>query len=135
MTTKLKFRSGLESAFSERVGTEDFLYEPYRLPYTIHKKYIPDFIDKRTGAMIECKGFFRVGDTQKYKAIRDERGMPLLIFVFSDSNKKLRKGSKMTLGEWCDKEGIAHFTMKTVDKLMEHLQLLETIQCLVPLKK
>jgi len=128
MTPKLKFRSGLESAFSEAVGTKDFLYEPYRLPYIIRKKYVPDFIDTRTGAMIECKGFFRVGDTQKYKAIRDEIDRPL-IFIFSDSRKRLRKGSKMNLGEWCEKEGLAHFTMKSVDKLLEHLA------CLAPLKK
>lgn len=123
-----KFRSGLESAFNDAVKNEKFLYEPYRLPYTIHKKYIPDFICERTGAMIECKGFFRVGDTQKYKAIRDEIDRPL-IFLFTDSRKKLRKGSKITLGQWCEKEGLAHFTMKTVDKLLEHLA------CLEPLKK
>jgi len=123
-----KFRSGLESAFSEAVAHKKFLYEPYRLPYVVHKKYVPDFICERTGAMIECKGFFRVGDTQKYKAIRDRIDRPL-IFVFSDSRKRLRKGSKMTLGEWCDKEGLEHFTMKSIDKLLEHLQ------CLAPLKK
>jgi len=128
MTKESKFRSGLESAFNDAVSQEDFLYEPYRLPYIIRKKYIPDFIDKRTGAMIECKGFFRVGDTQKYKAIRDEIDRPL-IFVFSDSRKRLRKGSKMNLGEWCDKEGLAHFTMKSIDGLKEHLK------CLAPLKK
>ena len=123
-----KFRSGLESAFNDAVKDEGFLYEPFRLPYTIHKKYIPDFICERTGAMVECKGFFRVGDTQKYKSIRDGIDRPL-IFLFTDSNKKLRKGSKMTLGQWCEKEGFAHFTMKTVDKLLEHLA------CLKPMKK
>ncbi len=128
MLKEQKFRSGLESAFSDAVGTTGFQYEPYRLPYTIHKKYVPDFICERTGAMIECKGFFRVGDTQKYKAIRDEIDRPL-IFVFSDSRKRLRKGSKMNLGEWCDKEGLAHFTMKTIDELLEHLK------CLAPMKK
>jgi len=121
MTTKLKFRSGLESAFSKAVGTEDFAYEPVRIPYIIKKKYVPDFICQRTGAMIECKGFFRVGDTQKYKAIRDEIDRPL-IFVFTDSRKRLRKGSKMNLGQWCDKEGLACFTMDTVDELLEHLE-------------
>jgi len=127
MTKISKFRSGLESAFSDAVAHEEFLYEPYRIPYTIHKKYVPDFICERTGAMIECKGFFRVGDTQKYKAIRDEIDRPL-IFLFSDDRKKLRKGSKMTLGQWCEKEGLAHFTMRTVDDLLEHLK------CLTPLK-
>tara|TARA_B110000908_G_C9829841_1_gene260890 strand:+ start:139 stop:522 length:384 start_codon:yes stop_codon:yes gene_type:complete len=123
MQPKTKFRSGLESAFNDAVGTEDFLYEPYRIPYIIKKKYVPDFIDKRTGAMIECKGFFRVGDTQKYKAVRDEIDRPL-IFVFTNSSKKLRKGSKMTLGQWCEKEGLAHFTMKSIDELLEHLKCL-----------
>ena len=123
MTAKIKFRSGLESAFYDAVGTEDFMYEPYRIPYIIKKKYVPDFIDTRTGAMIECKGFFRVGDTQKYKAIRDEINRPL-IFVFTDSRKRLRKGAKMNLGEWCEKEGLAHFTMASIDELMEHLKCL-----------
>jgi len=122
----LKFRSGLESAFSEAVGTEDFAYEPYRIPYIIRKKYVPDFICQRTGAMIECKGFFRVGDTQKYKAVRDEIDRPL-IFVFTDSRKRLRKGSKMNLGQWCDKEGLAHFTMATVDELIKHLNTLPAL--------
>ena len=126
MQPKTKFRSGLESAFSE--ATTGFQYEPFRLPYSIHKKYIPDFICERTGAMIETKGFFRVGDTQKYKAIRDGIDRPL-IFVFSNSRTRVRKGSKMNLGEWCDKEGFAHFTMKNIDELLEHLK------CLAPLKK
>ena len=126
MTPKLKFRSGLESAFSEAVGTEDFAYEHARIPYIIKKKYVPDFICQRTGAMIECKGFFRVGDTQKYKAIRDEINRPL-IFVFTDSRKRLRKGSKMNLGQWCEKENLAHFTMKSIPELLEHLDTLPAL--------
>ena len=121
-----KFRSGLESAFSAAVGTEDFAYEPYRIPYIIRKKYVPDFICGRTGAMIECKGFFRVGDTQKYKAVRDEISRPL-IFVFSDTRKRLRKGSKMNLGQWCDKEGLACFTMDTIPELLKHLESLPAL--------
>lgn len=123
MTPKTKFRSGLEERFSKAVESKDFLYEPYRLPYVIHKKYIPDFICERTGAMIETKGFFRVGDTQKYKAIRDRIDRPL-IFVFSDSSKKLRKGSKMTLEQWCAKEGLMCYTMKTISAMFKHLDTL-----------
>ena len=126
MTAKTKFRSGLEKSFSE--ATQGFLYEPFRLPYIVKRKYVPDFICARTGAMIETKGYFRVGDTQKYKAIRDCIDRPL-IFVFSNPRTKVRKGSKTTLGDWCDKEGFAHFSMKTINELTEHLQ------CLAPLKK
>tara|TARA_R110002124_G_scaffold62522_2_gene170896 strand:+ start:395 stop:763 length:369 start_codon:yes stop_codon:yes gene_type:complete len=122
----MKFRSGLEKSFWE--ATTGFQYEPVRLPYVVHRKYVPDFICDRTGAMIETKGYFRVGDTQKYKAIRDCIDRPL-IFVFSNPKTKVRKGSKTTLGDWCDKEGFAYFSMKTINEFKEYLQ------CLAPLKK
>ena len=115
----MKFRSGLEKSFWE--ATTGFQYEPFRIPYTVYRKYVPDFICDRTGAMIETKGYFRVGDTQKYKAIRDCIDRPL-IFVFSNPRTKVRKGSKTTLG-------FAYFSMKTIDDLKEHLK------CLAPLKK
>ena len=78
--------------------------------------------------LIEAKGYFRVGDTQKYKAIRDSMPEWELVFVLSNPLTKVRKGSKMTMSQWCEKEGLAHFTLRTVDKLLEHLK------CLAPLK-
>lgn len=113
-----KYRSGLEEKFHKQVPNA--LFEPFDLPYTVYRKYIPDFV--LDNILIECKGFFRVGDTQKYKAIRDSiKGKYELIFVFTDSKKKLRKGSKMTLGQWCDKEGFKHFTLETLEGLREYL--------------
>lgn len=117
-----KFRSGLESAFSDAVGPTGFQYEPYRLPYTIHKKYVPDFICERTGAMIECKGFFRVGDTQKYTAIRDSMPEWELVFVLSNPHKKVRKGGKITMGEWCDKQGFKHYTIDTAKEMTKYIK-------------
>ena len=38
----------------------------------------------------------------------------------------MRKGAKMNLGQWCEKEGLAHFTMKSIDELLEHLKCLPT---------
>jgi hypothetical protein len=107
---------------------DQWLYEPYRLPYIIKKKYIPDFVHEEAGVLVECKGFFRVGDTQKYTSIRD--GMPewKLVFVFTNPKKKLRKGSKMTLGEWCDKEGFPYFTEAQAEELKEY------VKCRQPLK-
>ena len=50
-------------------------YEPEKVPYVVHRNYIPDFVGRndknRIDILVEAKGFFRVGDTQKYKAIRD----------------------------------------------------------------
>ena len=118
--SKKKFRSGLESALNDKLKG-DWKYEPYRLPYTIHRKYVRDFVHEECSVLIEAKGYFRVGDTQKYTAIRDSMPEWELVFVLSDPHKKVRKGSKMTMGQWCEKEGFKHYTVKTVDKLMEYV--------------
>jgi hypothetical protein len=115
-----KFRSGLELKFAQNFSGHGFEFEPYSLPYIIKKNYKPDFVYEER-IIIECKGFFRVGDTQKYKAIRDEITQFELVFVLSDPNKKVRKGSKLTMGQWCDKEGLAHFTVGEVDRLLAYI--------------
>mgnify|MGYP003113216270 FL=1 len=112
------YRSGLERKFAELAPRRRYLYEPYDVPYVMHRKYKPDFVDKKTGDYIETKGFFRTGDTQKYTSIRDSIKPIKLIFVLSDPDKKLRKGAKMTMGQWCDKEG---FEFYTVDEYMSHV--------------
>jgi len=116
---KSYYRSGLEKALAEKLP-KDFEYEPFAVPYVTHRKYTPDFVCGNF--LIECKGFFRAGDTMKYKAIRDSIENGELIFVLSDRNKKVRKGSKMTMGQWCDKEGLQHFTVD------EHKQLVDYIK-------
>ena len=112
------YRSGLEKKFAELMPKGRFLYEPYDIPYVMHRKYKPDFVDKKTGDYIETKGFFRTGDTQKYTSIRDSIAPIKLIFVLSDPNKKVRKGSKITMGQWCHKEG---FEFYTVDEYVDHV--------------
>ena len=115
-----RYRSSLEKAFAEATPRKFFEYEPYRLEYSIPKKYLPDFA--KGDILIECKGFFRAGDTQKYKAIRDSLlGRYEVVFLLSDPYKKVRKGSKLTMGEWCTREGFAYFTMEEVEELMEYV--------------
>jgi len=116
-----RFRSGLESALYDQLNKE-FEYEPYRLPYTIHRKYVPDFVHDGKKILIEAKGYFRVGDTQKYTSIRDSMPEWELVFVLSDPYKKVRKGSKMTMGQWREKEGFAHFTVKTTKELLKYVR-------------
>ena len=118
--SKSVYRSGLEKKFAKLMPKGRFLYEPYDIPYVTHRKYKPDFVHTRTGILLELKGFFRAGDTMKYKAIRDCIDTEL-IFVLSDSNKKLRKGAKMTMGQWCDKEGFKHYTLNELDKLIKYV--------------
>lgn len=124
MTKASMYRSGLEKKFAEAAPRGAFKYEPYKVPYVVYRDYIPDFVHTDASGMsylIECKGYFRQGDTQKYKAIRDSIENSELVFLLSDEYKKVRKGSKMTMGQWCAKENIPHFTMKTLDKLFEYV--------------
>lgn len=114
------YRSGLEKKFAELTPRGMFKFEPYTVPYTIHRNYKPDFVFD--DYLIECKGYFRVGDTQKYTSIRDSLAGQELIFVLSDPNKKLRKGAKMTMGQWCDKENFQHFTLQTIDDLLKYIK-------------
>ena len=112
MPQKKTFRNPWEASIAEAL-TGLCRYEPFVLPYITHREYTPDFVgDSKTGkeVIIEAKGFFRVGDTQKYKAIRDSlTPNQVFVFILYDPNKKVRKGGKMTIAQWCDKEGIKWF--------------------------
>jgi len=109
-----KFRSKLEALVRSKLDSK-WKYEPFTVPYIVHRKYIPDFV--RGNELIEVKGYFRVGDTQKYKAVRDSLpSKQKLIFVLADHRKKIRKGAKMNMGEWCDKEGFEWYDVKDLKK-------------------
>ena len=109
-------RSKFRSTFEEDVAKilKDFDYEPFTVPYTIQRSYRPDFVHSASGVLVECKGYFRDGDTKKYTSVRDSlpEGQEL-VFVLMQPNKKIRKGAKMTMSEWCDKEGILWYNIET----------------------
>jgi hypothetical protein len=117
---KSKFRSTFEDDVSKIL--KDFDYEPFTVPYTISRSYRPDFVDPSGSCLVECKGYFRDGDTKKYTSIRDSlpKGQEL-VFVLMQPNKKIRKGAKMTMSEWCDKEGILWYNIDTLQELIDHV--------------
>ena len=101
MSRKSK-RSRFRSTFEQDVAKvlQDFDYEPFTVPYTISRSYRPDFVHAASGVLVECKGFFREGDTKKYTSIRDS--LPdgqELVFVLMQPNKKIRKAAKMTMAK------------------------------------
>jgi very-short-patch-repair endonuclease len=119
-----KYRSALEKEFSKEVRRKGFKYEPFDVPYIVHRHYKPDFVHEEKKVMVEVKGFFRIGDTLKYKSIRDtilEDGWEL-IFLLSNEHKKVRKGGKITMGQWCDKEGLKHYTLSTAQELVKYVE-------------
>ena len=114
-------KSIFRSKFEETVAKvlRGFEYEPVTIPYVINRNYRPDFVHAATGTVVECKGFFREGDTKKYTSVRDSlpKGQQL-VFVLMHPNKKIRRGAKMTMAEWCDKEGIMWYTIDTLQELI-----------------
>jgi hypothetical protein len=117
---KSKFRSTFEEDVAKIL--KGFDYEPFTVPYTIERNYRPDFVYRSSGVLVECKGFFREGDTKKYTSIRDS--LPedqQLVFVLMQPNKKIRKGAKMTMSQWCDKEGILWYNIDTLQELIDYV--------------
>ena len=105
-----KYRSPMERRVHEVLPT--FEYEKLKLDYTTHRKYIPDFVDKKKKILLEVKGFFRQGDDKKYSSIKECHPDWRMIFVFSDPSKKARKGglprkdgTYLTLAEWATQNG------------------------------
>jgi len=117
-------KSTFRSTFEEDVAKilKEFNYEPFTVPYTISRSYRPDFVDPSGLYLIECKDYFRDGDTKKYTSIRDSlpEGQEL-IFVLMQPNKKIRKGAKMTMSQWCDKEGILWYNIETLQELISYV--------------
>lgn len=118
-----KYRSSLEEDFAKMVEHNGgFAFEPLKMHYVVHRQYVPDFVHDKSDIWVECKGFFRAGDTQKYKAIQDDlEGVAELVFLLYDPKKKLRKGSKMNMGEWCTKEGFKFFTLNNISELLDYV--------------
>lgn len=92
-----------------------------KIDYVIPHKYTPDFVCGKT--LIESKGRFRESsEARKYKYIRDAL-RPLgqeLVFVFYNPDtpmphaKKRKDGTKLTHGEWADKNDFRWFTEHTI---------------------
>ena len=117
-------KSAFRSTFEEDVSKilKDFDYEPFTVPYTIERTYRPDFVHSASGVLVECKGYSRDGDTKKYTSVRDS--LPTgqqLVFVLMQPNKKIRKGAKMTMSQWCDKEGILWYSLDTLQELIDYV--------------
>ena len=115
---KQQKRSTLEEVVGDVLEPAGFEYESRRLAYHVPRVYTPDFT--YTTCHIEVKGYFRAGDTQKYAAIAHslEAMGHQLIMVLQTPNKKVRKGSKMTMAEWCNKNDIPWYGLEDLPDLI-----------------
>lgn len=112
-----KFRSKLEADVGEVLECYGFVYEPLKLSYHVPRNYTPDFV--WMDLIVEVKGYFRAGDTQKYKAIRDSLPLNTLVFLLQSPGKKIRKGAKMTMAEWCEANEIDWFHVEDLDGFLD----------------
>lgn len=118
-TVMHKYRSKLEKECHQLLGRDDWEYEPHKIAYTLRKNYIPDFV--QGDCYIEVKGFFRPGDTAKYKAIAEQLKFEgkEYIFLMPKPDAKVRKGGKITYRQWCAKHKVKIFSTSEIKELKE----------------
>lgn len=108
---KYGFRSGLEEKVGDQLkklyGSVD--YETQKIKYTLNevRTYTPDF-KLPNGIIIETKGRFTPDDRKKHLLIKEQYPDLDIRFVFSNSNNKIRKGSKTSYADWCTKNGFLY---------------------------
>ena len=104
------YRSGFEHKVSEQLSESKikFQYENtvinYIKPETQHK-YTIDFT-LPNGILIETKGRWVAEDRKKHLLIKKQHPELDIRIVFQSAKTKIRKGSKTTYGDYCDKHGI-----------------------------
>ena len=104
---KAGFRSGLEQDNIDHLKSigAKYTYESKRFPYTPKiRHYTPDVI-LENGIVVEIKGYFSTEDRTKHKLIKSQYPDMDLRFVFNNPGNYIRKGSKTTYADWCDKQG------------------------------
>lgn len=81
-----------------------FGYETESIPYTINGEYKPDFV-LSNGVFIELKGKFDEAARRKMAAVKKCNPHLDIRFVFYKASAKIKKGAKMTHGDWAKKYG------------------------------
>ena len=106
------YRSGLEDTVANYLKEHKvkFLYEKVKIEWEdlAYRTYTPDFV-LNNGIIIETKGIFTVSDRRKHGCIKKQHPSLDIRFVFTNSNRKLRKGAKSSYAEWCIRYGFRFY--------------------------
>lgn len=89
-------------------------YEKGKIEYEWleHKRYIPDFILKENGIILEVKGRFVREDRKKHLFIRKQKPELDIRFIFDNPKAKLYKGGKMTNASWCIRHNFKYCSLR-----------------------
>lgn len=104
------YRSGLEKSIQSDIERNNLNpnYEATRLEYVIPETlhtYTPDF-HLSPHIVIETKGRWTVDDRLKMLYLKEQHPELDFRMVFQNANQKIKKGSKTSYADWCDKHGI-----------------------------
>jgi hypothetical protein len=107
---KYGYRSGFEHKISEQLEQQsiDPQYEKTVVKYIVparDSKYTVDFT-LPNGILIETKGRWMPDDRKKHLLVKEQHPDLDIRIVFQSAKSKLRKGSKTTYADYCDKHGI-----------------------------
>jgi hypothetical protein len=120
MKHQKKGRSKFEDTLIKRLkGCE---YEPYRLTYTSERTYLVDFVPVcDESILIEAKGRFRSSEeARKYVDIQKSHPDKEIVFIFMAPKqpmphaKRRKDGTKMSHGEWADKNGFKYYELSSL---------------------
>lgn len=102
----MNFRSKYEETIYNNVEQNGFTveYEPYSLAYLMKGNYYPDFV-LSNGIIVEAKGYFDSRARAKMIAVKKHNPDLDIRMLFMNSKTKVRKGSKLTYADWCEKYG------------------------------
>jgi|TARA_R100001163_G_C5027414_1_gene168599 hypothetical protein len=104
------YRSGFEHKVADQLTENKIKFEyettviDYIKPQTNHT-YTIDFT-LPNGILVETKGRWVAEDRKKHLLIKKQHPELDIRIVFMSGRTKIRKGSKTTYGDWCDKNGI-----------------------------
>ena len=107
-----EFKSKFEELVSSHLQEQERenKYEVDTIPYIqpeVKRKYKPDF-KIADNVYIECKGIFSLDDRKKMLLVKEQHPEKKFYILFYNAYQKLRKGSKTTYAEWCEKHGFAY---------------------------
>lgn len=117
---RLGYDSGFELTIAQDLEARDvsFTYQKDKISYKVPAKkrsYTPDF-KLSNGIIIESKGRFIAEDRRKHILIKEQHPELDIRFIFSNPDKKLKKGAKSTYADWCRKHGFKFAKKDIPDK-------------------
>jgi hypothetical protein len=127
------YRSGLEADQGLILDSQgaQYGYENLTIHYLDKPKkrtYKPDFIFKKFNGdylIIETKGWWETEDRQKHVAIKEQYPDLDIRFVFTNPRNKIRKGSKTSYADFCDKHGWMYAAKRIPEEWLEECDLAE----------